>query len=121
MHKPPNNTGLTRIINAAKFSLQGFLSTYDSEEAFRQECYAGIVMIPLSFWIASTLIEWLLMITSFLLILVVELLNSAIEAAIDRFGGSHHELSGKAKDAGSAAVSVAILITAIIWFSILLT
>lgn len=119
MYKPPNNTGMKRLINAAKFSLQGFRATFKSEEAFRQECYIGILLVPLSFYIADTAIEWILLIASFLLILLTEMLNSSIEAAVDRFGPEKHNLSGKAKDAGSAAVSIAIIIALITWLPII--
>lgn len=119
MHKPPNNTGMTRLMNAAKFSVQGFVATFRSEEAFRQECYAGIVLIPLSFLIADNALEWVLLVVSFLLILLTEMINSSIEAAVDRFGPERHQLSGKAKDAGSAAVSIAILIALVTWLPII--
>lgn len=120
MHKPPNNTGLKRLINAAKFSAQGFGATFRSEEAFRQECYVGIIAIPLSFFIASTIIEWILLVISFLIVLLTEMINSSIEAAVDRFGPEHNKLSGKAKDAGSAAVSIAIFIALATWVPIAL-
>lgn len=121
MNKPPNNTGLRRLINACKFSAQGFKATFKTEAAFRQECYLGLIALPLSFIIASTVIEWLLLVTSFLLIMLTEVINSALEAVVDRFGSEHHTLSGKAKDAGSAAVSIAIIMALLVWLSIIFT
>ncbi len=120
MHKPANNTGFNRLINASKFSAQGFKSTFHSEAAFRQECYVGIIAFPLSFFIADNAIEWLLLISSFLLVMLSEIINSALEAVVDRFGADFHELSGKAKDAGSAAVAMAIIIAVITWLTIIL-
>ncbi|MBS9778417.1 MAG: diacylglycerol kinase [Gammaproteobacteria bacterium] len=118
MFKPENNTGLKRIINAAKFSYQGFVATFKTEAAFRQECFAGIIALPLSFFVASTAIEWILLVGSFLLVMLVEIINSAIEATVDRFGEERHELSGKAKDAGSAAVFMALTICTLTWLVI---
>ncbi|MGY0398925.1 MAG: diacylglycerol kinase [Ostreibacterium sp.] len=119
MHKPTNNTGIKRLLNAVKFSSQGFIATFRSEAAFRQECYLGIVLIPLSFFIADNIIEWILLIISFLVVLLAEMINSSIEAIVDRFGFEHHPLSGKAKDAGSAAVSIALIIALVTWLTII--
>lgn len=120
MHKPKNNTGIRRIINACRYSYQGLIATFRSEAAFRQECYVGLIALPSSFLIASNIIEWILLVITFLLVMLVEIINSALEAAIDRFGQERHELSGKAKDAGSAAVSLAIIMCLITWGSIIL-
>ncbi len=120
MNKPENNVGFKRLINATKFSAQGFKSTFRTEEAFRQECYVAIFALPLSFFIADNIIEWVLLVISFLLLMLTEIINSAIESTVDRFGSDYHELSGKAKDAGSAAVAIAILIVSITWFTILI-
>lgn len=120
MNKPANNTGLRRLINACRFSYQGFVATFKTEAAFRQECYVGLFLIPLSIAIADNLIEWLLLIITFLLVLLTEIINSAIEATIDRFGSERHHLSGKAKDATSAAVAVALLCAVLTWLSIAL-
>ena len=98
------NTGITRWKKALEFTCLGLKATYKHEEAFRQEVFVLAIAIPLAFWLGDTNIEIVLMIGSVLLLLIVELLNSAIEAAIDRFGGEIHELSGRAKDMGSAAV-----------------
>ncbi len=120
MNKPQNNVGMRRLMNACKFSMQGFKSTFKTEEAFRQECYLAIIALPLSFFITDNVIEWILLVVSFLLLMLTEIINSAIEATVDRFGGEYHELSGKAKDAGSAAVAIAILIVCVTWVSILI-
>lgn len=114
----PNNTGLVRLLNACKFSAQGFKATFKTEAAFRQECHLGLIALPLSFILADNVIEWILLVGSFLLIMLTEILNSALEAVVDRFGNEHHDLSGKAKDAGSAAVSLAIIIALTTWISI---
>lgn len=118
MNKPKNNTGIKRVINATRFSYQGLRATFKTEAAFRQECFVGLLALPLSFWLAESVIEWILLMFSFMLILLTEIINSAIEAAIDRMGQSPHELSGKAKDAGSAAVSIALMIALLTWGSI---
>lgn len=115
MNKPENNTGLRRILNATRFSYQGLRATFKTEAAFRQECFVGLFALPLSFWLADTAVEWILLLGSFLLVMLIEVINSAIEATVDRFGNEHHELSGKAKDAGSAAVSIAIFIAVLTW------
>ncbi len=115
-----HNKGIKRIVNATKHSMAGFKSTWLSEEAFRQEVLLAIVLFPLSFWVADGVLEWLLLVVSVLLLLVVEILNSAIEAVVDRFGGEWHELSKKAKDAGSAAVFIALVILGLTWGVILI-
>ena len=101
-----NAKGLKRIYNAAFFSAAGFKATWQHEEAFRQEVLLLIISAPAAIYLAKTSIELLLLIGSVILVLLVELLNSAVEAAIDRIGLEHHELSGRAKDIGSAAVAV---------------
>ncbi len=121
MNKPEINSHLHHFTNAVKFSYQGLVATFKTEVAFRQESFLAIFALPASFWIANTVIEWILLVSSFLLVMLVELINSAIEAAIDRFGNEHHELSGKAKDAGSAAVAFAMAIAVITWGGIVLS
>lgn len=108
-------TGLTHLINSTKYSLQGLRSAFKNETAFRHECLAAIFLIPLAFWLGDTPLEIALMIASVLLVMAVELLNSAIEAVVDRIGLERHELSGRAKDQGSAAVFVAIAIAVVVW------
>ena len=115
-----NNLGFKRLINAFGFSMQGFKAAYKHEEAFRQEVFILALAVPLGIWLGEGPIEIILLIGSVLLLLLVELLNSAIEATVDRFGGEQHELSGRAKDMGSAAVLVATIIAAMTWLLILL-
>ena len=114
------NTGITRWKKAFEFTCLGLKATYKHEEAFRQEVFVLAIAIPLAFWLGDTNIEIVLMIGSVLLLLIVELLNSAIEAAIDRFGGEIHELSGRAKDMGSAAVFVTMLNAIMVWILLLI-
>ena len=114
----PGNTGLLRVFRAARYSAQGLKQAWQHESAFRQEVALLIVMIPLAIWLGRTLVEQALLIAVCLLVLLVELLNSAIEAAIDRQGSERHELSGRAKDMGSAAVSIALLIVVLVWSAV---
>ncbi len=114
------NTGLTRWKKALGFTWQGLQATYKHEEAFRQEVLLLIISTPLALWLGETGIEKALLVGSVLLLMIVELLNSAVEAVVDRFGGEIHELSGRAKDMGSAAVFIAMINTALFWFFIVL-
>lgn len=111
---------ITRLINATRWSMQGFVSTFRTEQAFRQEVILLVVLAPLGFWLGETATERALLIGTVLLVLIVELLNSAIESVVDRISDEHHELSGKAKDQGSAAVFVALVITAMTWVLVLM-
>ena len=113
------NTGVTRWIKALGFTWLGIKAAYKHEEAFRQEIWLLFVALPLAIWLGDNGIEIALMIGSVLLLLIVELLNSAVEAVVDRFGGEIHELSGRAKDMGSAAVFVAMVNVAVIWLFLL--
>ncbi len=113
------NTGLTRVIKAFGFSMQGLKAAYQHEEAFRQEVGLLIITFPLALWLGDTGIEKTLLIGSILLLLIVEILNSAIEATIDRFGGEMHELSGRAKDMASAAVFLAMVNAGMVWLLVL--
>jgi len=115
-----NAKGIKRIINACFFSAAGFKATWEHEEAFRQEVLLFAVTTPLAIWLGETTIEKLLLIGSMVLVLLVELLNSALEAVVDRVGFEHHELSGRAKDIGSAAVMMSLVWAAITWGLILL-
>lgn len=116
---PPKATGLKRIINATGYSMKGIASTWQSEAAFRQEMGLLATAIPLAFWVGENALETALLIASVLLVLVVELLNSAIESVIDRIGNDYHSASGKAKDQGSAAVLLALVVMATIWAGVL--
>lgn len=114
------NTGINRWVKALGFTWLGLKAAYKHEEAFRQEVLLLVVSIPLAIWLGDNGIEMALMIGSVLLLLIVELLNSAVEAVVDRFGGEIHELSGRAKDMGSAAVFVAMINVAMVWLLVLI-
>jgi len=118
-NEKPNGTGCARIIRAARCSLIGFRIAYTSEQAFRQELLLSVLLTPLALWLGETGLERALLLGSLLLILIVELLNSSIEAVVDRVGFEHHELSGRAKDIASAAVFLSLAHAAIIWLLIL--
>jgi diacylglycerol kinase (ATP) len=113
------NTGLKRIVLAAGYSAKGLRATFIHEAAFRQEVLLAAVLIPLACWLDVAMVERVLMIAAVFLVLIVELLNSAIEAVVDRIGPEQHELSGRAKDIGSAAVLLALLLTIYIWGEVL--
>lgn len=115
-----DTSGLTRIIRAFGYSLQGFRACYRHEAAFRQETWVGLVVIPLGIWIGEGGVEKALLAGSWLLVMIVELLNSAVEATVDRFGPEHHELAGRAKDIGSASVFASISLALMAWALILL-
>lgn len=115
------NTGLTRIIKAAGYSKQGLQAAWANEAAFRQEALLALIMIPVAFWVAEHSIELILLISVVFLVLIVELLNSAVEAVVDRIGDEHHELAGRAKDIGSAAVFISLVLTAVVWAIIVLS
>ena len=112
-------TGLRRLINATRYSAQGFKAAWKTEDAFRQESVLAVILIPVAVLLPVSLVYKLLLIGSVILVLIVEVLNSAIEAVVDRFGGEIHLLSGKAKDLGSAAVLLALTFALITWVSIL--
>lgn len=111
----PGNSGITRIINAFGYSMLGFKAAWKHEAAFRQETMLAALMLPLAFWLGRSATEQLLLIGSVFLVVIVELLNSSIEAVVDRVGDEVHQLSGRAKDMGSAAVFLALLLVAIVW------
>ncbi len=113
-------TGLRRLFLAFGNSFKGFAGAYREEAAFRQELALAVVVIPAGIWLGQTGAERALLIAPMLLILIVELLNSAVETAIDRIGPEHHELSGLAKDIGSAAVLTAFLLLVAVWALILI-
>ncbi len=115
-----NAKGLKRIINAFFFSIAGFKAAWEHEEAFRQEVLLLVVTVPLAIWVTDNKIERVLLIASVVGVLLVELLNSAVEATIDRIGSEHHELSGRAKDIGSAAVMLSLALAALTWVLILI-
>ena len=108
-----------RIVRAFSYSLKGLRAAYRKESAFRQELILAMVMLPLAVWLGKTGVERALLIGSVLLVLIVELLNSAVEATVDRGGKDWNKLAGRAKDMGSAAVLIALLQLAATWGLIL--
>lgn len=120
MQKKPAANELQRLINATRNSLAGYRQVYRDEAAFRFQCVLLLCIVPLAAWLARSLTEAALLIAVWLLVLLAELGNSAIEAAIDRVSEARHPLSAKAKDAGSAMVMTAMIIAALVWLAFLL-
>jgi len=114
----PGYQGVTRIIKAAGYSAKGFRAAWKYESAFRQEVVLTATLIPLAFLLGRNPVEVGLLIASLLLVVIVELLNSGIEAVVDRVGDEPHQLSGRAKDLGSAAVFVALILKLVLWVSV---
>lgn len=114
-----NVTGLTRIIKAAGYSWKGIRSAWQHEAAFRQEAVAAIIAIIIACWLDVDAITRVLLIGSVALVIIVEILNSAIEAVVDRIGSEIHPLAGRAKDMGSAAVLLTILLAIFVWIMLL--
>ena len=114
-----NKTGLTRILSAFKNSTDGLKNTFKNEEAFRQELILTIILTPLAIYIGENHIERIFLITSLILLLLVELINTAIEVVVDRVSHEKNDLSKLAKDIGSAAVLIAFINCFIVWFFIL--
>lgn len=111
----PGNSGLRRIFRATLFSFAGLKTAWRNEPAFRQECLLAAVLIPAGLWLGQNAVERALLLGTCLLVLVVELLNTAVENAVDRIGTDHHRLSGQAKDAGSAAVLMSLVLAFVVW------
>lgn len=109
-----DRTGLSRMWHATGYSMAGLRAGWN-ETAFRQESLAALVLIPLSLWLGGTWVETALLAGSVILVMVVELLNTAVETAIDRIGPEWHDLSKRAKDMGSAAVLLSLLLSICIW------
>lgn len=114
-----NTTGLIRIVKAAGYSWKGIRAAWKNEAAFRQEGIVAIAAIALACWLDVDPITRVLLIGSVILVMIVEIMNSAIEAVVDRIGPEFHELSGRAKDMGSAAVLLAILLALVTWGTLL--
>ena len=112
--------GIARLINATRFSLQGLKAAFQNEEAFRQEVYLSLFLIPIGLCFGNSGIERAMLISALLIVMVTELVNSGLEAVVDRLGGEIHELSGRAKDIGSAAVLIALVNAVIVWVLILI-
>ena len=111
-------TGIDRIVHAASNSWSGLQLAYRGESAFRQEVWLAAALLPAAIWLGRTPVEVALLVASVLLVLIVELLNSAIEAVVDRVSFEWHELSKRAKDIGSAAVLLALLLCTVLWVAV---
>ena len=109
------NTGFRRIVNATFYSFAGLRTAWRTEAAFRQECVGVAVLIPVAFWLGQSAVQRALLLSTCVLVLIVELVNTAIELVVDRVGTDHHELSGRAKDVGSAAVFTSIALAMLVW------
>jgi len=117
----PGHRGIVRIFKAAGYSWKGIKACYRNESAFRQELGLLLVLSPLSLWLSSNAVEFILLIGSVVMLLVVELLNTAIEMVVDRQGDEWHELSGLAKDLGSAAVFVMLGLCVLVWATLIIS
>ena len=113
-------TGVQRLINAARFSLEGLAAAARHENAFRQELLLAAVLVPLGLWLGHDGVERALLVGSMLMVLVVELLNSAVEATVDRVSLEDHRLAKRAKDLGSAAVMLSLVTVGAVWLLVLL-
>lgn len=118
-HPLKGKTGLKRIWNAFFYSIDGLRAAYRHEDAFRQETWLTLVLTPIAFVLADDGVKLALMIGSLLLVLIVELLNSAIEATVDRISLENHALAKRAKDIGSAAVLLALINVLVVWVALL--
>lgn len=117
---PPKKKGLARLVAAAGYSFAGLRSAFASEEAFRLEVFILVLAVPLALWLGESAVERVLLIGSVLLLLIVELLNTAVEAVVNRVGLEFHQLSRQAKDIGSAAVFVCMALVAMVWIVLLI-
>jgi diacylglycerol kinase (ATP) len=115
-HRP---RGLARILDATRWSLQGLRAAWLHESSFRLEVYLFVILAPLGWWLGADGVERALLVGALTLVLCVELVNSAVETLIERYGPEHHPLAGRAKDLGSAAVMVAMLQALLVWAAIL--
>ncbi len=121
MQKPPPKTGITRLVSAAQNSLKGFSSCFRSEEAFRQESIVFILLLPVIVLLPVSVVMKLLLFAVNGLVLIVELLNSAVEELVDMVSPEYDKRAGRTKDMGSAAVFVSLIIAAVVWFYALYT
>jgi diacylglycerol kinase (ATP) len=115
----PGETGIKRLVSALGYSLKGLRSCWRNEAAFRQEVVGGVLAVPLALIFGDGGVEKALLLGSWLMVLVVEVLNSSIEAVVDRIGHEHHDLSGLAKDLGSLAVLLSLVVLAATWVLVL--
>jgi diacylglycerol kinase (ATP) len=113
----PGLTGIKRIVAATSNSLNGIQAAWRHEAAFRQNSVMSLLLLALSFLLAQTVVEWLILVVPLLLLAIVELLNSAIENVVDRIGSERHILSGRAKDMGSAATMFCLILIGTVWIS----
>ena len=120
MATDPGNTGIRRLIKASGYSMQGLAAAFRHETAFRQELAITVLLLPLALWLGQSGPERALLIAVWMLVPLFELMNSAIEAVVDRIGPEQHELSGRAKDIGSAAVLVALVNAGVVWLLVLM-
>lgn len=111
----PGKTGIARVIDATRYSFNGLQAAWRFESAFRQETTLAVLLIPVALWLGTTAVERALLITVLGIVLITELLNSAVEAVVDRVGEEHHALAGRAKDMGSAAVFFSLVLTLVTW------
>lgn len=116
----PGKVGFDRILSASKYSYQGLKAQWKHEAAFRQEAWLFLIALPFALWLGDSGLERAVLILSVGLVLIVETLNSGVEAVVDRISDEHHELSGRAKDLGSAAVMLALILAVVVWLVILL-
>lgn len=115
----PDHKGLSHVFKAFGYSMKGLKAAIQYERSFRLELIALVIMLPLALWLGSDAIERALLVASLLLVLIVELINSAVESVVDRISTEQHELSGRAKDIGSAAVFLALMNVLLVWGLIL--
>lgn len=115
----PGKTGLARVIAASGYSWQGLRAAWQHEAAFRQELFLVVFLLPAAIWLGDSALESALMIACLFIVLIAEIINSAIEAVVDRLGSEHHELSGRAKDMGSAAVFLALANVVVVWLLVI--
>ena len=115
----PGKTGFSRLFDAFGYSWLGYKAGYKNEAAFREELFLGAILVPVAIYFSETSIELALLIGSLFIVLITELLNSGIEAVVDRISDEHHKLSGRAKDLGAAAVMTSLINVIVIWAIIL--
>ena len=115
----PGNKGLYRVCKAGIYSMQGIKAAWKHEAAFRQEVILMLLLTPAAFIVGAGLTQQLLLLVLAWLVVIVEILNSAVEAVVDRFGGEMHDLSGRAKDMGSAAVFITLVLNAVVWGAVI--
>ena len=120
MKKPASSHGFKRILNASLYSYKGLVAALKTSPAFREEFILAILLTPFAVWLPVSLQEKLWLIAAVFIVLIVELLNSAIETTVDRIGAEFHLLSGRAKDMGSAAVLLSLIFAGVVWGVVLL-